>query len=62
MLYECIINKNVLLQAHAGVSCLLKSGLYDTDRKGIGTKPFIELKRSVKPLVSVGVSYKGLFK
>lgn len=68
--YEYIINKHFYLSAHAGLSMVMKGGLYTMNRKGVKVKneegkteiePIVKQNRSPVPFVSVGLSY-SLFK
>lgn len=68
--YEYIFNKRLYLSAHAGISMVMKSGLYKKNRKGIKVKneegktevePIVKQDRSPIPFFNVGVSY-SLFK
>lgn len=68
--YEYIINKHLYLSARAGLSMVMKSGLYKKNRKGIKVKneegktevdPIVKQDRSAIPFINVGVSY-SLFK
>lgn len=72
--YEYIINKHFYLSAHAGVSMVMKGGLYTKNRKGIKVKtfddngqektdidPIVKQSRSPIPFFNIGVSY-SLFK
>lgn len=68
--YEYIFNKHLYLSAHAGISMVMKSGLYKKNRKGIKVKndegktevePIVKQDRSPIPFFNVGVSY-SLFK
>lgn len=68
--YEYIINKSLYISAHAGVSMVMKSGLYRKNRKGIKVKdeegntevePIVKQDRSPIPFFNVGISY-SLFK
>lgn len=68
--YEYILNRRLYLSVHAGVSMVMKSGLYKKNRKGIKVKdeegktevePVVKQDRSPIPFFNVGVSY-SLFK
>ncbi|MGN1263747.1 MAG: hypothetical protein ACI4TW_06890, partial [Prevotella sp.] len=68
--YEYIINRHFYLSARAGVSTVLKGGLYQKNRKGIkvsgenGTvelSPIVKQDRSPIPFFNVGLSY-SIFK
>lgn len=68
--YEYIINKHLYLTAHAGVSMVMKGGLYKKNRKGVKVKgddgksevePLVKQDRSPIPFFNIGVSY-SLFK
>lgn len=68
--YEFIINKHLYLSAHAGISMVMKSGLYKKNRKGIKVKneegktdvePIVKQDRSPIQFFNVGISY-SLFK
>lgn len=70
ILYEYIINKHLYISAHAGISMVMKSGLYKKNRKGIKVKneegktevePIVKQDRSLIPFFNVGISY-SLFK
>lgn len=70
ILYEYIINKHLYISAHAGISMVMKSGLYKKNRKGIKVKneegktevePIVKQDRSPIPFFNVGISY-SLFK
>lgn len=64
--YEYIINKHLYLTAHAGVSMVMKGGLYKKNRKGVKvkgddgkseTEPLVKQDRSPVPFFNIGVSY-----
>ena len=68
--YEYILNHRLYFSVHAGVSMVMKSGLYKKNRKGINVKdeegktevePVVKQDRSPIPFFNVGVSY-SLFK
>lgn len=68
--YEYIINKHLYISVHAGVSMVMKGGLYKKNRKGINVRneegkaevePVVKQDRSPIPFFNVGVSY-SLFK
>lgn len=71
--YEFIINKHLYLSAHAGLSMVMKGGLYKKNRKGIKVKteshgqdktevePIVKQDRSPIPFFNIGLSY-SLFK
>lgn len=68
--YEYIINKRFYLSAHAGLSMVMKGGLYNKNRKGVkveneeGKKkvgPIVKQERAPIPFFNVGISY-SLFK
>ena len=68
--YEYIINRHLYLSAHAGLSMVMKGGLYTKNRKGVKVKnedgktevePIVKQDRSPIPFFNVGVSY-SLFK
>lgn len=68
--YEYIIGKHLYLTAHAGVSMVMKGGLYRKNRKGIKVKgddgksdiePLVKQDRSPIPFFNIGISY-SLFK
>lgn len=68
--YEYIINKHIYLSAHAGLSMVMKGGLYKKNRKGITVKneegknevePIVKQDRSPIPFFNIGISY-SLFK
>lgn len=68
--YEYIINRHFYLSAHAGLSMVMKGGLYTKNRKGVKVKneegktevePIVKQDRSPIPFFNVGVSY-SLFK
>lgn len=68
--YEYIIGKHLYLTAHAGLSMVMRGGLYRKNRKGIKVKdddgksevePLVKQKRSPIPFFNVGLSY-SLFK
>lgn len=68
--YEYIISRHFYLSAHAGVSMVMKGGLYKKNRKGIKVKnedgkaevePLMKQDRSPIPFFNVGISY-SLFK
>ena len=68
--YEYILKKRLYFSVHAGVSMVMKSGLYKKNRKGIKvkneegkteTEPVVKQNRSPIPFFNVGVSY-SLFK
>lgn len=55
--YEYIINKHFYLIARSGMSSVVKSGIYATNRKGINGNPFIEYTSPVIPFFSLGISF-----
>lgn len=57
LVYECILNKRFYFIARGGGAGTITGGLYDTDRKGIDNKPFVEISHSVTPFFNVGFSY-----
>lgn len=71
--YEYIINKHLYLSAHAGLSMVMKGGLYKKNRKGVKVKtevhgeertevePVVKQSRSPIPFFNIGLSY-SLFK
>lgn len=69
LLYEYIINRHFYISARAGLSTLVKGGLYTKKRKELeiadvengGKKSFLKTERSAVPFFNVGVSY-SLFK
>lgn len=61
LVYECILNERFYFIARGGGAGTIAGGLYDTDRKGIDNKPFVEISHSVVPFFNVGFSY-SIFK
>lgn len=70
VLYEYIINKHFYLSVHAGLSMVMKSGIYKKNRKGVKVKdeegksevePLVKQDRSPIPFFNIGISY-SLFK
>lgn len=71
--YEYIINKHLYISAHAGLSMVMKSGLYKKNRKGVKVKteshgkeqteiePVVKQDRNIIPFFNIGISY-SLFK
>lgn len=68
--YEYIINKHFYLSVHAGLSMVIKSGLYQKNRKEVKfidengkveKEPIIEQKRPIISFFNLGISY-SLFK
>lgn len=68
--YEYIINRHFYLSAHAGLSMVMKGGLYTKNRKGVKIKnedgktevePIVKQDRSPVPFINAGISY-SLFK
>ncbi|MDO4158970.1 MAG: DUF6268 family outer membrane beta-barrel protein [Prevotellaceae bacterium] len=71
--YEYIINKHLYLSAHAGLSMVMKGGLYKKNRKGMKVtttshgkektevEPLVKQSRSPIPFFNIGLSY-SLFK
>lgn len=68
--YKYILNHRLYFSVHAGVSMVMKSGLYKKNRKGIKVKdeegktevePVVKQDRSPIPFLNVGVLY-SLFK
>lgn len=68
--YEYIINKHFYLSVHAGLSTVIKSGLYQKNRKEVNLVdengrmkkgPIIEQERPLIPFFNFGISY-SLFK
>jgi len=61
VVYEYIIDEHFYLIARAGVSAVIRGGIYGTGRKGIDGEPFIKVKHPMTPFFNLGISY-NLFK
>lgn len=68
--YECITNRHLYLSVSAGMSIVMKNGLYKKNRRkmafidmdgNVEKKPVMELERKVTPFFNLGISY-SLFK
>ena len=60
LVYEYIINNHFYLIARGGVSTLVQSGLYNTNRKVTNGDPLVEFDRSAQPFFNLGFSYNLL--
>lgn len=61
LVYEFIINKHFYLTARGGGMKIIKGGLYNINRKGIGKDPYVKMSHPLIPFFNVGIAY-NLFK